>query len=321
MKHSLNIKKKHIACIGATNIDYKCYLQHKIYSSPTNNVYNPTHYVGGVARNIAENLARMNFLPILISCVGDDEKGKKIINETSRVGVNTEGVWVLPNQTTSSYTVFLDKDGSIVQEVRNMDIYENMTTSMIDSKWDLIKNSSAVILDTNFPKKCISYFINRCRMEKILLYIDPVSVEKVYRLPHDLQGVNTIFPNKYEAQALTGIDIKNLDDCKLAALIILNKGVENVVITLGGKGVYYKGSYGELFLESISTKVKDVTGAGDSFLAGYLNGILNKCSVLESCKYGLAAAHLTIQTKDSTSCTLNDKNIKNVIKNIIYKTH
>ncbi|MGE7307965.1 carbohydrate kinase family protein [Priestia megaterium] len=314
MNYSPSVNNNYIVCIGAANIDKKYYLNHEFSPGTSNDVNCQKQSMGGVSRNIAENLTRLNLSSVLLTCVGNDKGGQEIVEYTRNVGTNMDEIWIIPNQETGNYTAVLNKDGSMIFGLSNMEIYKNINKEMICNKWSLIKNSSAVVLDTNFSEECISYIINRCKLDQVPVYIDPVSVNKSYHLPNNLKGVNTIFPNEHEVEALTGIKINDISNCKEAASILIERGVENVIITLGNKGVYYQKISEEGFIKAIHTKIKDVTGAGDAFLSGYLKGVIDGFSIVECCKYGIASAHLTIQTENSVSVSLNEKNIKAVLE-------
>ncbi|MNR13826.1 putative phosphofructokinase PfkB [compost metagenome] len=94
------------------------------------------------------------------------------------------------------------------------------------------------------------------------------------------------------------------------ARVIQERGVKHVFITLGSQGVLYVGEEGEQLFPPIPTNVIEVTGAGDAFLAGIVYGVTRQESYLKSCEYGLAAAHITLQTDQSTSSELNEDRLQ-----------
>ncbi|MFJ7685767.1 carbohydrate kinase [Peribacillus butanolivorans] len=303
-----------ILCIGGANTDRKARSNQEVrlYSS---NPVKITEACGGIARNFAENLSRLGCSTTLMACVGDDKEGNWILNETKRQGVDVSQVWVLPTERTGTFTTLLDINGESIVYMADMNIYEKITTSMFEEKWSYIISSQAVFLDTNIPKECLSYLINRCRDENIPMYIDPVSTAKARKLPFRLDGVELLMPNREEAEILAEIKIESIKDCQLACEKIRQRGVQKVIITLGNQGVYYFSTEESGHLPPFKTDVVDVTGAGEAFSSCAIYGIMNEESLSSACKLGLAGAALTIQTEESISSFLKPEKIHEIVKN------
>ncbi|MGG0286339.1 carbohydrate kinase [Peribacillus butanolivorans] len=303
-----------ILCIGGANTDRKARSNQEVRLHSSNPV-KITEACGGIARNFAENLSRLGCSTTLMACVGDDKEGNWILNETKRQGVDVSQVWVLPTERTGTFTTLLDINGESIVSMADMNIYEKITTSMFEEKWSYIISSQAVFLDTNIPKECLSYLINRCRDENIPMYIDPVSTAKARKLPFRLDGVELLMPNREEAEILAEIKIESIKDCQLACEKIRQRGVQKVIITLGDQGVYYFSTEESGHLPPFKTDVVDVTGAGEAFSSCAIYGILNEESLFSACKLGLAGAALTIQTEESISSFLKPEKIHEIVKN------
>ncbi|MBU8879038.1 winged helix-turn-helix transcriptional regulator [Bacillus sp. FJAT-29790] len=302
-----------IMCIGGANTDRKARTIKKVrlYSS---NPVKITETCGGVARNFAENLSRLGLSSSLLSCVGDDKEGNWILKETKSQGVDVSQVWVLPTERTGTYTTLLDINGESIVSMADMNIYEKISTSMIEEKWSYIIASKAVFLDTNIPKECIDYLIKRCSDANIPIYIDPVSSAKARKLPYRLDGVELLIPNREEAEVLAEIKIDSIEDCQLACEKISQRGVEKVIITLGDQGVYYFSSEESGHLPTFKTEVVDVTGAGEAFASCAIFGLMHEDSLFSACQLGLAGAALTLQTEKSISSSLKPEKIYELVK-------
>ncbi|NEU30549.1 winged helix-turn-helix transcriptional regulator [bacterium LRH843] len=302
-----------ILCIGGANIDRKARTNQKVqlYSS---NPVKITETCGGVARNFAENLSRLGLSTSLMACVGEDKEGNWILNETKSKGVDVSQVWVFPTEQTGTFTTLLDINGESVVSMADMNIYEKLTTSMFEEKWSYINASTAVLLDTNIPQECISYIIKRCSDVNIPIYIDPVSSVKAQKLPFRLDGVELLVPNRKEAEILADIKIDSINDCQLACEKIKQRGVQNVIITLGDQGVYYSSAEESGYLPPFKTEVVDVTGVGEAFASCLIYGIMNEESLVNACQLGLAGAALTLQTEKSISSFLKPEKLHELIK-------
>jgi len=303
-----------IVCIGGANLDRKALSKQKVRLHSSNPV-TVMESCGGVARNVAENLGRLGWHTALISCVGDDHEGKWLLQETKLLGVDVSGTWTVPGERTGTYTALLDTDGEMIISMANMDIYDRFTPDMLAERWSHLAAATAVFVDTNLPAESLQYLIERCHAEGISLYVDPVSSAKAAKLPERLDGVQTIMPNREEAEVLAGMKIESIEDCRIACDRIRNRGASSVVVTLGEQGICFateEDSFEHFMPDPV--EVVDVTGAGDSFAAGFLHGMAAGEPFARACKLGLAAANLTLQTERSVSPLMQAERLYQMIE-------
>ncbi|WP_462406149.1 carbohydrate kinase [Gracilibacillus sp. Marseille-QA3620] len=296
---------KRIVCIGGANMDRKSSLE-KAFRLETSNPVQTTSTLGGVARNIAENLGRIGADVHLLTVVGDDREGKDVLARTG------EYVKILPSleiagHTTGTYTAILDEHGNMAVAFADMGIYDAVDIPFIEKRWSHIAASSMVLLDTNFPKEIISYIIGRCADEGIPVSVVPVSIPKLDRLPENLSGLEWLILNREEAEVLSGLTVNDDESVREAGAKILARGVRHVIITRSEKGLYFINDKGEegFLTGQPADSVVDVTGAGDSLAAGIMLGAIEGHSILESCQYGMSSASITIQSKETVSPSLN----------------
>ncbi|MGG1517781.1 carbohydrate kinase [Paenibacillus oryzisoli] len=298
-----------VLCLGGANLDSKATAKQVIRMASSNPV-SVTESCGGVARNIAETLAGLGCRTSLFTIVGDDKAGAWVLEETRKRGVDVSQSVVLKDGATGTYTALLDPEGEMALAFANMDIYDQYTPALLQEKWPHIAAAKLIIADTNLPPDTLAELIGKCREEGISLFIDPVSSEKAKKLPADLTGVTAIFPNLEEAQLLAG---SPYDDTSRLAEAIRARGAAHVFITLGSKGVFYHSEEQIRLFPPLPTKVVEVTGAGDAFLAGVAYAVLHQQSYLEACSYGLAAAHLTLQTHQSAASELTEERLLHTV--------
>ncbi len=306
-------ENKEITCIGGANIDRKAHAKQTVRLHSSNPV-TMTETLGGVARNVAENLVQLDNKVSLLTCVGHDKEGNSLLDETKRRNIDIKLTQVLPNQRTGTYTALLDHDGEMIVSLADMDIYDALVPSIIEEKWTHITSSKAIFIDTNIPAETIDYIIKRCANEQLPLYIDPVSSTKTKKLPSSLTGVEVILPNLEEAEELAQMKITSPSDYSVVADKIKARGVKNVVITLGKDGLFYSSQEDSGHLLPYQTEIVDVTGAGDSLTASILSSMMHGYNLKEACQYGLAAAALTVNTEYSVSPFLNMENINALLK-------
>ncbi|WP_442598060.1 carbohydrate kinase family protein [Neobacillus sp. D3-1R] len=302
-------KKTQVLCIGGANIDRKIQVLEGLEYG-TSNPSNSTISCGGVARNIAENLGRINCQTSLLSFVGGDHEGEWLLNQTKRF-VDITPTEVIPQMSTGTYTAVLNEEGEMIVALADMVLYDSIQRSLIEKKWGIIRESEMVLLDTNLPSDILSYIIKRCQKENIPLSIVPVSAPKVKKLPHQLDGVTWLIANQSEAEALADFPIQSDGDYFRAAELILKKGVERVVITRGDKGLIYFTKNGEAsVILPPEIQVDDVTGAGDSLVAGILYGYLKGVNTEDACKIGMSCSIITLQSYETVNPELSKQKLQ-----------
>ena len=129
---------------------------------------------------------------------------------------------------------------------------------------------------------------------KTKFILDPVSSEKANRIKHLIGYFHTIKPNKNEAEILVGFCIDTDEDLKKAGQYFLDLGVKKVFISLDAEGVYYTDGVSSGKIKASNVDVKNVTGAGDSFVAGLGFGYVNGLDMEEIVKFSMTMSIITI---------------------------
>ncbi|KKC30628.1 ribokinase family sugar kinase [Caldanaerobacter subterraneus subsp. pacificus DSM 12653] len=306
---------KGVTVIGGANIDIKG----KPYKELRQHTSNPGHIniaPGGVGRNIAHNLAQLNVPVTFLSVVGNDDEGRRLLEETRQAGVNVEQVVISNTRRTGIYLAILNAIGDMDIALSGMDILEELNIQYLESKTEVIKNSEIVVFDANIPEESIRYITELCYNNNIPVVVEPVSIDKAKKLKNVLDKIDYITPNKEELESITEINILNDEDMKKAVKYLRDKGIKNVIVTLGERGVYVSSEELEKFIEPYQTEIVDATGAGDALTAGLVYGIFNGYSLEVSAKLGLAAASLTISSPYTVNPFLNENQLKNIVKEI-----
>lgn len=307
-------KIKPIVCIGGANIDYKLMPAKPIILGTSNPVSTETAF-GGVARNIAENLANWTNQIYLQTLVGDDAVGLALLSHLQNKGVNTESCYQLPNTQTSQYYAVLNPNGELHAAYVNMDIYDNCPKHTFIEHLQHLPQNAFVFIDTNFPAWAIELIITMQHEMNWQICIDPVSIAKCKKIPRDLSAIYLIKPNSDEATALTGITIQSHHDAFKAAQILLNRGAKNVVISLGSAGCVIANHHQQQIQPAFKPKqIVDVNGAGDAFFAGVLYGLQQSYTLADACEFGAAAASFTLETTQTVLSTNPVSKLRSLIK-------
>lgn len=253
--------------------------------------------LGGVCRNIAENLCRIGVNTEFISVLGNDEMGKRVLSNAEEIGYNMSNSLILEDVSTPTYMAILDDSGEMVSAIVDMKSLDMIDTGFIDSKAEVIENSEYTCLDTDNPE-ILEYIVTKFS-GKTKFILDPVSANKAQHIKHLVKHFHTIKPNRIEAEALCGFKLETMADIERAAQYFLSLGVEKVFISLDEDGIYYADANECGTLKSSAVKVVNVTGAGDSFVAGICYGYMNGLSMKETVRYAMAMSIIAISHEET----------------------
>jgi pseudouridine kinase len=300
--------QKYVCAIGGINLDIK-----GISDSPAkadSNIGKIHFTAGGVARNISENLARLNVPVYLFGCIGDDSNGNFIDDKTKLSGVNTEHIFKSPHIKTSVYLSISDSDGNLISAVNDMrDSIKSVTADYLETKSEILKNSKIIFADTNLESNALQYIIAFANKNKIPLFIDPVSIEKSNCVKNLTSEINYLSPNLNEFNNLFGefsIDrinwkIENPEYQKFHS-IILKRGDKGIVL------INVKNRKIKIF-NPIQLEAVEPNGAGDAFNAGFIYGLMNSYDEYDSIQLGISAAYYTLKSVHSVSEKLTEQNL------------
>ena len=282
-----------LVCIGGANIDRKLRTLAPLQTG-TSNPSVQFEAFGGVARNVAENLARLGLPTQLISVVGDDAAGSALLAQAASVGLSTQNIWVAPGAATGSYTAVLDDQGQMVLALAAMPLIDHMTPQFLRQSNAQRMLARLTVLDLNLPASSVAALLEEARERGNALVAVAVSEPKMDRLPGDLCGLQCLILNHGELQALLP---KARDDTEGFATLH-GRGVRQIVLTQGAAGVTCSQAGEPMWhLPAAAVNVVDVTGAGDAFAAGICAGLYQSPQDLDAaCKIGLRLAALTLQT-------------------------
>ncbi len=277
--------------IGGANVDLKA----RSTARATGQTSNPGHgsmAPGGVARNIAENIARLGDRVHLISVVGRDPMGDNLLDHTAAAGVRVEHV-ARTDRPTGTYTAVIDVDGELIIAIADMEATTELGPEQLHNARDVISTAGVLVLDGNLSLDTLDYALDLS--EGVRTVFEPVSVPKAAGLKDAIDArIYAVTPNRDELAALTALPTRTNRQVRAAAKALLARGVELVWIRLGERGSMLSTTDHTIEIPAMPTTVEDVTGAGDSMLGAFCHVLLQGGSPEEAARFGHAAAALTI---------------------------
>lgn len=247
---------------------------------------------GGVARNIAENLARLGDRVHLVAMVGRDPMGEALLQATTAAGVRIEHVGRTESPT-GTYTAVLDADGELVVAVADMQATADLGAAQLDAARDVIGTAGVVVVDGNLRPDALNYALDLAASAPVVF--EPVSAPKAATVRGLIDGrVHAVTPDRAELTALTGLPTRTDRQLRAAARSLHERGVPIVLVTLGAQGSLLSTPDGVEEIEAMPTEVHDVTGAGDSMIAAFCHVLLDGGTPGHAARLGHAAAALTV---------------------------
>ena len=254
---------------------------------------------GGVARNVAENLAHLGQPVSLITVLGEDEVGDRLLSGLVESGVNTEAVVRTDEYVTGSYLAVINASGELqfaLDDIRSTSI---LTPAHLKEHVNLFKEASLLFVDANLPEKTMRTAMSLARRARIPVCADPTSTTLAERLLPYLNRLYLVTPNSVEASILCDppMNVENRVQALNAAKCLVGGGVEIAIITMAGVGLCYATSEGNCHIPAMRTEIVDPTGAGDALSAIMIFALLNDIPIDDAVRLAVSAASLTLRSK------------------------
>ncbi|XP_016524220.1 uncharacterized protein LOC103134538 isoform X2 [Poecilia formosa] len=292
---------------------------------------------GGVGRNIADSLSRLEKTPLFISATGADANSDAVFNHCKHM--NTSGVARLEKQNTATYCAVINDNGELSLGLGDMDIHQQITERYVSQFEKQISSATLVCLDGNIPVSTINYVCSLAGKHNLNIWYEPTDVEKACKpfLSDAWKSLSYSSPNLAELCMMNktlGLTVPeelpaSLDEILTVAMALSRPLLENLhclVVTVGPDGVLLCGQHeaGSVDLQPRKQKRKrqlcalhypaltvtpeetmNVSGAGDSFAGALMAGILQKKDTDSCVRMGLLAARISLSSPHPISPTLS----------------
>lgn len=280
---------KKILIVGATNIDIvaKSYNPLKLYEkNPGQSLFS----YGGVARNICENLARLNLKLDFMTIIGEDEIGKNAVSFLSDLNVNV--LYKKSKLPTSTFISILNSESDNYISISSMDIVDELDEEYLNC-YDF-KDTDLIVSDANSTK--VAKFLAKQNKK---LFIDATSDAKVKHIKEILNSINYLKCTKTEMQK-----IFKTDDI----MEVINKYPNmTIIITNKDQPVIFNDKTKIITKNIESVNVVNAIGAGDSFSAGIIYGLINEYNIEKCVEIAIKISAHSIQQSETVSRKLNRK--------------
>ena len=293
-----------VVVIGGAVVDLFAYPHQHIQMNDSNPGYFTTS-LGGVGRNIAENLARLNIDTTLITVLGNDAQGKNIEDHANSVNLKISAILA---ETTPTYISIMDEHKDTVVAIAAMDQILLLTKEEIEKRSALLNQADIIIADTNLSEDALNYIFHHYKKP---IYVDAISGPKAIKVKPFLPFITGLKMNTIEASLISGIVYENQKDIQKLGAYFIKHGVQEVYITLGSEGSFYMNKDISLYKEAIQVDIQNTTGAGDAFFAGVIYAKIHHQNPLT---YAMASAIINLQDEKAVSSQLTVELLEKTIK-------
>lgn len=306
-------EKEYIVTIGAANLDIAGY-SHAALNYADSNPGKIKFTPGGVGRNIAHNLALLGKNSWLLTAVGSDFYGQSLLAQTNQSGVHVDKCLIVPGENTSSYLSLLDNTGEMLAAINDMRVTEHISAEFLAQHVDFIRSAKVIVADCNISEEALAWLLENAGAAPV--FVDPVSAWKCVKIRKWPGKIHTLKPNRLEAETLSGITLFGREDVGKVAAWFHAHGLNRLVLSMGGDGVYYSDINGESgWSRPLKTNVINVTGAGDAMMAGLASCWVDGLPFIDSIRFAQGCSSMALACEYTNNPDLSVANVTSLVEN------
>jgi pseudouridine kinase len=289
-----------VLVVGAAGIDLKA-SPHQSLILKADNPGIIRRSFGGVARNIAENLTRLELNTVFLSAVGAGVEGDSLMNYCQIAGMNMDYVKRETDHHTGTFLAVMDEHSDMAFAISDFGIMETVNAAYLESHRDLFAVARMIVIDLNLTPSAIAKVFELAGEYHVPVIADPTAPLLAHKLCTYLDRTYLVTPNAAETTLLCGLEVHDHDSAIQAARHLIKLGTEIAIVTLGMQGLVYADAKSKGHIPAIETTIVDTTGAGDALTAGLIFGLVNEIPLDEALRLGVTAAVITLRSPCSVS--------------------
>ena len=259
-------KRPRIAVVGSANIDLTTFADR--FPKPGETIFGQNFNLGfggkGANQAVAARLCGAEVF--MVARVGSDLFGPATIENFKKLGIDATHVKQVEGLSSGVAPIFVEPNGQnriLVVKGAN----DAVRPADVDAAAKMLKNVDCIVLQFEIPLETVYYTVRFAVKNGIRCILNPAPGQAVDT--GALAGLDYFIPNESEAETITGMPVRNLDDAKRCAEKLVSGGIRRVIITLGAKGSLLAGCEGSDHLPAFELKAIDSTGAGDAFIGSF----------------------------------------------------
>ena len=234
----------------------------------------------------------------MITKLGRDSLAGVATDAMDAVGMPKDYLFFNDTAPTGVALIMVDENSSQNEIVIVPGACATITDADIASVEKRIKESAYVLLQLEVNQDANEKVARLAKENGVRVIVNTAPYQPV--TDEFLNGCYLVTPNEVEAEELTGVPVDSLESADRAAKVFLEKGVQNVLITLGGRGVYVCSEGKSEIIPAFKVNAIDTTGAGDAFNGGLLTALAEGKNLHDAACFANAVAAISVQRIGTT---------------------
>jgi len=259
-------KRPRIAVVGSANVDLTTFTDR--FPKPGETIFGQKFDLGfggkGANQAVAARLCGAEVF--MVARVGSDLFGPATIENFKKLGIDATHVKQVEGVSSGVAPIFVEPSGqNRIFVVKGAN--DELKPADVDAAGDVLKSVDCIVLQFEIPLETVYYTVAFARKNGIRCILNPAPGQ-----PIDVAAIKDLdyfVPNESEAERISGMPVKNLEDAKKCAQKLVADGIRRVIITLGENGSLLATREGIEHLPAFSVKCVDSTGAGDAFIGSF----------------------------------------------------
>lgn len=250
----------------------------------------------GFNQGIAAHKAGGNV--VMVTKIGTDSMGKVATDAMDDVGLSKDHLFYNPEVATGIALILVDENTSQNEIVIVPGACATITDEDIAKVAEEIKSSQYLLVQLEVNQDANEKVVKMAKEAGVRVIINTAPYQPM--TDDFLNGAYLVTPNEVEAEEVTGVAVCDLESADRAAEVFFAKGVQNVLITLGSRGVYINSEGHSQIVPAYRVNAVDTTGAGDAFNGGLLTALSEGKTLAEAARFAQALAALSVQRMGTT---------------------
>lgn len=296
-----------ILVIGSLNMDLAINLEYMPLVGETilgkDLKYNP----GGKGANQAMAIAKLGGNVSILGSIGDDSFGRLEAKTLKEASVDISHLKISKEIPTGTAIIYIDKNANnnivVIPSANKL-----CDIDYINENISLIEEADFIVMQMEIPYETIQYVAKVAKEKSKVVILNPAPVIKV---PDEdlLSNITYLTPNETELMKLTNMPCNTIEEIKLAGKSLIEKGVKNIVVTLGEKGSLYISEDESIFCPALKVDSVDTTAAGDCFNGAFILSLANGKEIKDAIEFASKAAAITVTKKGAMSSIPTKKEV------------
>ncbi len=285
------MKNKSIVVVGSSNMDMVVKTDH--IPVPGETVLSGSFFMnpGGKGANQAVAVSRLGGEVIFISKLGNDVFGKQFAQLFANEGINTSYLLSDEELPSGVALITVDKKGEnsiVVASGANA----NLQITDLEQAREVIQHAAILLVQLETPMDVVEWVIEEAARHQVRVILNPAPAN--FLSEQLLTRVDILTPNITEASMIAGVEVHDMDSAAAAARLICNKGVKNVVVTMGPEGALLCDNGTCSIIPSVKVETVDTTAAGDVFNGALAVALSEEKSLRDAVAFASQAAAISV---------------------------